>query len=763
MTVEANTQEYNYVGDGVTVNFAFPSRFLAAGDIQVFLDGVRVLAGFNVVGAGNNTGGSVNFVAPPAIGVQVTLTRVPPSSQLVSFTNGQVVFERTVENALDKLTMVDQKLLRDNERSVRVGFGQSAPTLNPVGLDVGDVLTVVAPGVLGAGPNASDIASAQANAALATAAAASVKLKSAVNVAAALALSVATFDAVFVTAPSAERYYSWDGGNNAAKITAQDPRYFAPASDPTGASGTLIDVLGVPTGQFGAQLGARIIRLNDRVFVGGAAGFSGRTGSPANYAAGIDPLINKLHGWAFRDSTFLVDAADGSMALTGHSQTSKGINYWAQPAYPACFGGAFFTVSDRVGSFSPAWALYSDGTRLAGVPGIIFGHENTIGNYGSESTPSPFNVWTAGCAAGVNSWLISGGGQDINSFDYVTMRDTAAATVVLSSYRAGDLGGGKTAWEVGNAYVKGYVAADGYGGTNYVCRVANTPVSGTFAAYRAANPTHWALQQRVNYASGLTINAGDMVKDQTVGNWFYAQVDHVTSGVLFATYRTANPTHYRALPGTKSAFTIAANGVAENSQGTNLFYAMQMPQRHMLSWWRDAGVDELGAFIWSDVIPNGSATVGITFKQDLIDFSAANGLRADAIRLGGQTNFATASRGSLANDTLLIANPGTGTINFSVNGATRLIVSSAGLQLPSGHDLYISGLKVAGARDTGWTNAATGLVANKATALNVAAATVASAAYVQAEAQGNYTRIAFLEARVRAIEDAARAAGSIGV
>ncbi len=120
MPVEAQTVEYSYIGDGVTVTFPFPSKFLSASDIAVGLDGQEQLAGFSVAGAGVESGGSVTFSAAPVVGVRVLLLRRPPASQLIDFVNGQTVFEGILDTALDKLTMIVQYLLRGLSRSVRL-------------------------------------------------------------------------------------------------------------------------------------------------------------------------------------------------------------------------------------------------------------------------------------------------------------------------------------------------------------------------------------------------------------------------------------------------------------------------------------------------------------------------------------------------------------------------------------------------------------------------------------------------------------------
>ena len=71
----------------------------------------------------------------------------------------------------------------------------------------------------------------------------------------------------------------------------------------------------------------------------------------------------------------------------------------------------------------------------------------------------------------------------------------------------------------------------------------------------------------------------------------------------------------------------------------------------------------------------------------------------------------------------------------------------------------VNGTQVVGARSTGWT--AMGGTGSKA-ALNAAAAGTASGAYVRAELQGALDRIAAMEARLKAYDDAFVAHGLIG-
>lgn len=156
MPVEAQTVEFGYVGDGVTTQFPFPSRFLAPTDIRVGFDGAEQFSGFSVVGAGSAGGGYVSFAAAPAAGVNVLLLREPPISQLVDFINGQTVLEGVLDNALDKLTMIAQYLRRVFNRTLRLSdFDRSTLGVIPnaaaragrlVGFDALGSVSMILPG-----------------------------------------------------------------------------------------------------------------------------------------------------------------------------------------------------------------------------------------------------------------------------------------------------------------------------------------------------------------------------------------------------------------------------------------------------------------------------------------------------------------------------------------------------------------------------------------------------------------------------------------
>lgn len=128
------------LGNGVTVEFPLPFRFLQNSDIYVQLDGVDQTTGFTVTGAGNPAGGTVTFAVAPASGVLVFRERRVQLTQDVDIQNNETIFENAIDQGFDKLTMMVQQQQDAIDRSVKV-----APGFDPISpQDVLDAAQAVA-------------------------------------------------------------------------------------------------------------------------------------------------------------------------------------------------------------------------------------------------------------------------------------------------------------------------------------------------------------------------------------------------------------------------------------------------------------------------------------------------------------------------------------------------------------------------------------------------------------------------------------------
>lgn len=127
MTVSTTESRIGYNGNGATTVFAFPYRFLESSDLTVTLvraDTTQVVQTLNtdytVTGAGNDAGGTVTMVVPPATGQQLVIVRDVPLTQETDYISGDPFPAETHERALDKLTMISQRLNNLISRSIRL-------------------------------------------------------------------------------------------------------------------------------------------------------------------------------------------------------------------------------------------------------------------------------------------------------------------------------------------------------------------------------------------------------------------------------------------------------------------------------------------------------------------------------------------------------------------------------------------------------------------------------------------------------------------
>jgi hypothetical protein len=122
MTVATTKSAVSYLGNGVTTVFDF-DFLIPSGALVVLVGGEAVSNGFTASGLGVATGGSVVFEVAPANGASVSITRSVPITQERSFVNGQAIYAKEIEGALDKLTMTAQDLHNGLERAVKVPVG----------------------------------------------------------------------------------------------------------------------------------------------------------------------------------------------------------------------------------------------------------------------------------------------------------------------------------------------------------------------------------------------------------------------------------------------------------------------------------------------------------------------------------------------------------------------------------------------------------------------------------------------------------------
>ena len=126
MTVVVQTPFNQHPGNGVTTLFGFTFQLLAAGDLEVSLDGVVQPTGFTISGLGVQAGGSVTFAVAPANGVVVDIRRRIPLARSTDYQlNGDLPSDQ-IDQDLDRLWQAKQDAEFNAGLTVQVPLGDTA-------------------------------------------------------------------------------------------------------------------------------------------------------------------------------------------------------------------------------------------------------------------------------------------------------------------------------------------------------------------------------------------------------------------------------------------------------------------------------------------------------------------------------------------------------------------------------------------------------------------------------------------------------------
>lgn len=126
MTVSSSTAKVSYSGNGATQAFAVPFYFLADSQLTVTLrladgsESTKVLGvDYTVTGAGVLTGGTVTMTVAPASGTTLVIVRNVPLTQETDLQPNDRLPAETLEQTVDKLTMITQQLDEAVDRSLK--------------------------------------------------------------------------------------------------------------------------------------------------------------------------------------------------------------------------------------------------------------------------------------------------------------------------------------------------------------------------------------------------------------------------------------------------------------------------------------------------------------------------------------------------------------------------------------------------------------------------------------------------------------------
>ena len=130
MTVSSETASISYSGDDLTTGFPIPFAFLSNSDIQVATrdddgDATVITTGFTITGAGTGSG-TCTFTTAPAATTDIIIRRKPQILQPTDYVANDAFPAESHETALDRLTMIAQRLAYDDTKALRVPDGDPA-------------------------------------------------------------------------------------------------------------------------------------------------------------------------------------------------------------------------------------------------------------------------------------------------------------------------------------------------------------------------------------------------------------------------------------------------------------------------------------------------------------------------------------------------------------------------------------------------------------------------------------------------------------
>ena len=129
MTISTTTIKNSYSGNGSTTTFNYTFKITDQDDIDVIIrssSGTEttktITTHYTVTGVGNSGGGTIVFTSGniPASGETVVLRRSTPLTQGVDLIENDPLPANTLEDALDKLTSINQELQEQLNRSLKV-------------------------------------------------------------------------------------------------------------------------------------------------------------------------------------------------------------------------------------------------------------------------------------------------------------------------------------------------------------------------------------------------------------------------------------------------------------------------------------------------------------------------------------------------------------------------------------------------------------------------------------------------------------------
>jgi len=125
MTVSSSTNKVSFNGDGSTTVFAYSFKIFDEDDLTVILRSSTgtettqtISTQYSVSGVGDAGGGNVTMVTAPASGETLTILREQPLTQGLDLVPNDPFPANSIEDSLDKLTFIDQRLNEKIDRAL---------------------------------------------------------------------------------------------------------------------------------------------------------------------------------------------------------------------------------------------------------------------------------------------------------------------------------------------------------------------------------------------------------------------------------------------------------------------------------------------------------------------------------------------------------------------------------------------------------------------------------------------------------------------
>lgn len=113
------------IANGLTVVFPYTFRILREEHLFVEIDGVLITSGYSVSGVGDEGGGSITFVSPPANGGKVVRYRDMPYSRNTDYQENGDLRSQTLDDDQDAPVMMIQQLAAADIRAIKLPIDET--------------------------------------------------------------------------------------------------------------------------------------------------------------------------------------------------------------------------------------------------------------------------------------------------------------------------------------------------------------------------------------------------------------------------------------------------------------------------------------------------------------------------------------------------------------------------------------------------------------------------------------------------------------